>query len=386
MKKTGTWAEVNLDNLKYNIKQIKNSLNPDTLICGVVKADAYGHGAVEIANILEHENVDYLSVARIEEGIELRQQGITTPILCMGATNLDFLNEAIINDITLTVFNKESAILINEEAKKENKVAKIHIKINTGMNRIGFYPDINSVLDIDYISKLKNIDMEGIFTHFAKADEYDKSETYKQLENFKFILKETKNRNITFKIKHVSNSASILDLKELGFNMVRAGIAMYGMYPSNEVTKLPLKPLLKLKTKVVDSKIIKKGDSVSYGYNFTAKKDTQIVTLSIGYADGFPRTQTDGVVAIYNDGVYKYAKIVGNICMDQCMAMVEDLEIIPIGSEVSIIDELPLLTAEDLAKRINTINYEITCMISRRVSRIYKINEDNKVINYLYKR
>ena len=384
MKKTGTWAEINLENLEYNICQIKKHLNPETKICGVVKANAYGHGAVEIAKFLEYKDIDYLSVARIEEALELRQHNIKKPILCMGATNIDFLEDAILNNITLTVFDIDTAYLINKKAIEINAMAKIHIKINTGMNRIGFKPSDKSVDEIININTLKNIEIEGIFTHFAKADESDKTDTYKQVEIFKNVVDKLESMGIKFELKHVSNSASIIDLKEFGFNMVRAGIAMYGMYPSNEVCNLPLKPLLKLKTKVVDSKIISQGESVSYGYNFTANEDCQILTLSIGYADGFPRTQKNGIVIINDNNILKSAKVVGNICMDQCMVKVDDLNLIPTNSEVYVINEMDNITAEDVAKRIGTINYEITCMISRRVSRIYHYKNNTYVKNYLF--
>lgn len=384
MKKTGTWAEINLENLEYNLYKIKEHLNPETKICGVVKANAYGHGAVEIAKFLEYKDIDYLSVARIEEALELRQHNIKKPILCMGATNIDFLEDAILNNITLTVFDSNTAYLISKKAIEINKIAKIHIKINSGMNRIGFKFSDKSIDDIIHINSLKNIEIEGIFTHFAKADESDKSDTYKQVEIFKNMVNKLESMGINFELKHVSNSASIIDLKEFGFNMVRAGIAMYGMYPSNEVCNLPLKPLLKLKTKVVDSKIISQGESVSYGYNFTANEDCQILTLSIGYADGFPRTQKNGIVIINDSNVLKSAKVVGNICMDQCMVKVDDLNLIPTNSEVYIINEMDNITAEDVAKRIGTINYEITCMISRRVSRIYHYKNNTYVKNYLF--
>lgn len=384
MKKTGTWAEINLENLEFNLLSIKQHIDKTTKVCGVVKANAYGHGAVEIAKFLEEKGIDYLAVARIEEGLELRVNGIKKPILCMGALNNDYLCEAIINNITITVFDVNTAILINKTAKELNSIVKIHLKIDSGMNRLGFKPSKETVEDILYINSLSYIELEGIFTHFAKADEYDKSDTYKQLDSFKNIVSELESHGIQFKFKHVSNSASIIDLKELGFNMVRAGISLYGLYPSEEVCNLSLKPVLKLRSRVTHSKIISKGDSVSYGYNFTAIKDTQIVTISIGYADGFPRVQKDGFVLICDNGVFKVGNIVGNICMDQCMVTVEDRKLVSINSEVFIIDNIPGITPEDIAKRINTINYEILCMISRRVSRLYYYKNNYYSKNYLF--
>lgn len=384
IKKTGTWAEINLENLENNLNIIKNKLNKCTKICAVIKADAYGHGAVEIAKFLEYKNIDYLSVARIEEALELRKNGIKSSILCMGATNIDFIEDAIDENITLTVFDKETAFIINEKSQIKNKKTKIHIKINTGMNRIGFRNNEEAIKDIMYINTLKNIDIEGIFTHFAKADEFDKNDTYNQLNIFKDLLSKLEKMGVNIELKHVSNSASIIDLNELGFNMVRAGIAMYGLHPSEEVSKLPLKPVLSLKTKIIESKIIKKDECVSYGFNYKAKKDTQILTLSIGYADGFPRTQKNGVVLINNNGVFEKGIVVGNICMDQCMVEVENLEKISTNQEVLILGDYDYIRAEDIAKRINTINYEIICMISRRVSRIYKYRGQLYSKNYMF--
>lgn len=383
-KKTGTWAEINLDNLEYNLGKIKKHLDKETKVCGVIKANAYGHGSVEIARFLESQGIDYLAVARLEEALELRDNNVKSPILCMGATNVDFLKDAIEKEVTFTVFSKEVADEINKEAILLNKQVKIHIKINSGMNRIGFEPNEESIHKICYINELSNLKIEGIFTHFAKADELDKTATYKQIERFKYILSQLKKLGLDIGLVHVSNSASIIDLKEFEFNMVRAGIAMYGLQPSDEVNKFNLKPLLKLKTTVIDSKIIKSGEGVSYGFNYIADKDTQILTLPIGYADGFPRTQKDGEVIIDHCGKIKIGKVVGNICMDQCMIKVDALDLIPLNSEVSIIDDYEGVRAEDIANRIDTINYEILCMISRRVSRVYKYKGKQFVKNYLF--
>lgn len=383
-KKTSTWAEIDLDNMKYNLNKIKNHLHKETKICGVIKANAYGHGAVEVAKFLESNNIDYLSVARLEEGIELRKNGILSPILSMGAINTCFLKDAITNNISLTVFDVKTAEDINSLAKTLNKKATVHIKVNTGMNRIGFKADESSIKDIEYINGLDNLHIEGIFTHFAKADELDKTATYAQVEKFKYVLDGLKALSVNIELIHVSNSASIIDLKEFGFNMVRAGIALYGLQPSDEVENFNLKPVLKLKTKVTDSKIIQKGEGVSYGYNYVANEDTQILTLPIGYADGFPRSQKDGEVIINSNGIYTKGYIVGNICMDQCMIRIEGLDLISVGSTVSIIDDYEGVRPEDIAKRIDSINYEILCMISRRVSRVYKYENKQFVKNYLF--
>lgn len=383
VRKTSTWAEIDLNHLEENLNTIKKNIRKDSKICAVLKADAYGHGAVEVAKFLEDKDVEYFSVARIEEGLELRDANITKKILCMGAINKDYVEEAIEKDITLTVFNYETASFINDIASKLKKTATIHIKINSGMNRIGFYANLDSINYIREINKLAYINIEGIFTHFAKADELDKTETYNQVSRFKYVLNSLESNGINIKYVHVSNSASTIDIGDFGFNMVRVGIAMYGLNPSNDVKILNLKPVLKLKTKVVENKIINSGEGVSYGYNYIASKPTRILTLPIGYADGFFRGQRNASVLIDTPKGKVRGKVVGNICMDQCMVEVDIDRVINIDSEVSIIDEYAGVTADDIAKRIGTINYEVICMISRRVSRVYNYNKNMHSRDYL---
>ena len=230
-----TWAEISLDNIKFNLNNIKNKLKEDIKICCVVKANAYGHGAVEISKFLEREKVDYLAVSRLEEGIELRQNDIKTNILCLGYIPPSGIEEAIRNDITITVYSLEMAESINYIAKNINKNATIHVKIDTGMSRLGFQVCDESIEEIAYINNLENINIEGIFTHFAKADESEKKYTYTQSEQFKYILNKLDKVGINIPIKHVSNSAAIIEYPELGFNMVRCGIILYGHYPSDDV-------------------------------------------------------------------------------------------------------------------------------------------------------
>lgn len=369
MIKRGTWAEVNIDNIKYNMNAIKETLKDSTKVCCVIKADAYGHGAVKVAQALEIEGVDYLAVARFEEAMELRNAGIKMPVLCLGYISEYDVKEAIENEITFTVFSLDTAKLIDKEAKELEKEAIIHIKIDTGMSRLGFMPTNSSVSDIEKIIKLKNVNVEGMYTHFATADDMDKDETYLQLLKFRQVVDKLKELDIEIPIKHVSNTAGTIDLKELGFEMVRIGIGLYGCYPSNEVSKdIILKPALTLKTKVTSVKDLKEGSKIGYGYTYECEQDTKIAAISIGYADGFVRTQNSPKVMI--KGVL--CDVVGRICMDQCMVKVPySLNVSP-ETDVLVIADEDGIRVEDIASRCNTINYEILCGISKRVVRHYE--------------
>ena len=381
MVKRGTWAEINLNNIKDNLYALKSNLEDTTRICCVVKADAYGHGAVQVSKMLEKEKIDYLSVARFEEAIELRNAGIRMPILCMGYVGIEDIEKALLNNITLTVYSYEMAKLISEKANELDIIAKIHIKIDTGMNRIGFLVNDESIRDIENMYKFKNIYIEGIYTHFAMADELDKKDTYSQVSKFKYVVENLERLGIDIDIKHVSNSAATIDLKELGFNMVRLGIALYGYYPSTEVSKeIVLKPAIKLKTKITNIKNVKAGAKISYGYTYEFKEDSKVATLAIGYADGFDRTQKNPKVKV--NGVL--CDVVGRVCMDQCMIKIPDYLDVKIEDEVNIISDEDGIRVEDLAQKSGTINYEILCMISRRVSRHYYVGDRLiRIVSYM---
>ncbi len=373
-----TWAEINLDNIKYNLNNIKKLLKEDTKICGVVKANAYGHGSIQISKLLEREKVDYLAVARLEEGIELRQNSITTPILCLGYIPNEGLIEGIKNRISLTVYSYKTAKIINDISKELDLITKIHIKIDTGMSRIGLKPNIKSINEILDIYKLSNIEIEGVYTHFATADESSKEFTYKQVQQYNMVIEELEKLGIDIPIKHVSNSAATMDLRELNYNMVRCGIVLYGHYPSDDVNKdiLKLKPAMTLKTRISHIKEIEPNTGVSYGLKYISKSTEKIVTLSIGYADGFTRIQNNPKVYI-NGHTFD---IVGRICMDQCMAKInEDIDI-KVGDEVIIFSESENECVENISNDLKTINYEVLCMISRRVERIYM--ERNAILQH----
>lgn len=380
-----TWAEINLDNLKSNLGNIKKILEEDAKICGVVKANAYGHGSVEISKVLVNEGVDYLAVARLEEAIELRQNNILIPILCLGYIDENALEDAVKNNIYITIYSYEAAYKLNEICEKIGKRCTVHIKLDTGMSRIGFLPNINSVDDIQNISRLSNINIEGIYTHFAVADEKDKEFTYKQVDKFNYVIKELENRDVYIPIKHVSNSAATMDCFDLNFNMVRCGIILYGHYPSEHVNKesLSLKPVMTLKTKVAHIKELDSDVGISYGLRYKTLEKAKIATLPIGYADGFTRLLTDKVKVKVNG---EMVPVVGKICMDQCMIKINQNHDIKIGDEVIIFGEGYEEKIENLANELGTINYEMLCMIARRVERIYV--EGNVIlqkVNYLVK-
>lgn len=378
-----TWAEINLDNIKFNLKNIKKILNEDTKVCTVLKANAYGHGSVEIAKMLENENVDYFAVARLEEAIELRENNITTPILCLGYIPENSLELAIKNNIVITIYSVEMATKLDEISGKLNEKSNIHIKIDTGMTRIGFLPNDECLQQIKYISSLKNINIEGIYTHFAIADESSKLFTNNQVEKFNYIINNLQNIGINIPIKHVSNSAATMDLPNLSYDMVRCGIVLYGYYPSQEVNKdnLKLKPAMALKTTVAHIKEVEANVGVSYGLKYKTDKKERIVTIPIGYADGFTRMQGQPKVTIKGE----VFDVIGRICMDQCMVKIDKNIDIKIGDEVIIFGE-GYRTVEDIADDLETINYEIVCMVSRRVDRVYmERNAILQVESYLIK-
>ncbi|MCC0669472.1 alanine racemase [Clostridioides sp. ZZV14-6044] len=378
-----TWAEINLDNLRFNLKNIKNLLEEDIKVCGVIKADAYGHGAVEVAKLLQKEKVDYLAVARTAEGIELRQNGITLPILNLGYTPDEAFEDSIKNKITMTVYSLETAQKINEIAKSLGEKACVHIKIDSGMTRIGFQPNEESVQDIVKLNKLEYINLEGMFTHFATADEVSKEYTYKQANNYKFMSDKLDEAGVEIAIKHVSNSAAIMDCPDLRLSMVRAGIILYGHYPSDDVFKerLELKPAMKLKSKIGHIKQVEPGVGISYGLKYTTTSMETIATIPIGYADGFTRIQKNPKVLIKGE----VFDVVGRICMDQIMVRIDKDIDIKVGDEVILFGEGEV-TAERIAKDLGTINYEVLCMISRRVDRVYMENNELVQINsYLLK-
>ena len=370
LKERPVRLEIDLDNLANNIKEIRRFVGEETLIMAIVKANAYGHGAVTCGKVFLENGADRLGVSVLSEGIELREAGITAPILLLNYTPPTQYRELLEYDLTPTIYKYEDAKLLSQEALKLNKNAKIHIKIDTGMHRIGLLPQ-EAIGEIEKIVELPNIEVEGIYTHFSTADEEDKSQTKMQYNNFKWVLNKLEELGIQIPIKHVSNSATILDLPEYKLDMVRPGIILYGLYPSDFVNKdlLNLKPAMTLKTYISHIKTLEEGEGVSYGRKFITTRRSKIATLPLGYADGFSRLLS-GRARVLVKG--KRVPVVGNICMDQLMIDVTDVEDIDLDAEVILFGyghNHPRV--EELAEELGTINYEILCMVSKRVPRIY---------------
>lgn len=377
------WAEVNLDYIRHNMREIKK-LTGDKKIISIVKADAYGHGAVDLVPVLLEEGAEKLGVAVITEALELRQAGIDAEIMILGYTPLTFSEKLIKQNIEQTVYDLHYARVLSREALKLNTKAKIHIAVDTGMGRIGFLPD-EDFKDIVKVCSLPGIEVVGIFTHFSVADELDKTYTNEQFKKFKNLCDKLEERGIHIPLKHSSNSAAIMDLKETYLDGVRPGIITYGYYPSDEVKKdgLDLKPALTLKTNIVHLKKLKKDMYISYGRKFKTERETIVATLPIGYADGYTRLLNGKAKVIING---QLAPVIGSICMDQCMVDVTDIERVKLGDEVILIGEKNgvKFNADDIAQLIGTINYEIICMLKNRVPRMYLENEEIvKVRNYL---
>ena len=378
------WVEIDLDNLAHNIREVRKHTREDSLVTAVVKANGYGHGSVEISRTFLDNGADRLAVALLSEAIELRKANIEEPILILGYTPAVQYEKVLEYNIIQTIYNYEDAKALSNKAVELNKKATVHIKIDSGMGRLGLLPTEQSIEEVIRISELPNIYIEGIFTHFAKADEIDKSHVKGQYEKYSNFVNALEERGLSIPIKHVSNSASIIDLPDFNLNMVRGGIMIYGYYPSDEVDKenIKLKPAMTLKAKISHLKTVPKGTGISYGQIFSTERESTIATIPIGYADGYTRLLT-GKVEVFVNG--KRAKIVGKICMDQCMIDVTDIENIKLGDEVILFGSEPdCPTVDEIAEKIGTINYEIVCMISRRVPRVYMTNgKIVKIIDYL---
>jgi alanine racemase len=380
-----TVAEIDLDAIDFNIKSIRKRVPMGTKILGTIKADGYGHGAVEVAEVLRQNGVEMFSVALLDEAVYLRKKGITEAILILGFTPAHCAEEVVKYDIIQTISSYREAAIVSAAALKLGKIAKIHIKIDTGMGRIGFFPCDESVEEIVKIGQLEGIEIDGMFTHFAISDCTDKTFTSVQKGKFFYIIDELRKRGISIPHKHCANSAGIMDFDDLFLDMVRPGIILYGMYPSDEVIKenLPLKPAMCLKTQVSFIKDVDEKTSIGYGRTYFAKGKRKIATLPVGYADGFCRLLSNkGFVIIHG----QKAPIVGRICMDQCMVDITEIDGVNIEDEVVLMGKMgnEEISADDIAKLIGTINYEVVCMVDKRVPRVYIKNGNVvKVVNHL---
>ncbi|NLG32650.1 MAG: alanine racemase [Syntrophomonadaceae bacterium] len=364
-----TWAEIDLKAIKNNLGIIKRWAG-DSKVMAVVKADAYGHGMVPVAAACLQEGVDFLGVASLEEAIQLRNAGISIPILVLGYISEKYSEDIIRYQVRPTVFNYRLAQELSRSAVKLSREVDIHIKIDTGMGRLGF--DSEDTLEvINRIALLPGIKMEGIFTHLATADCEDKSYSTEQLQRFSECISRLEKQGVHFPLKHCSNSAGLLTLTESRLNMIRAGIILYGLYPSPHIEKynLGVVPAMKLKSRIVQLKTLKKGAAVSYGRSYICSRDTKVATVPIGYADGYSRLLSNRAWAVIKG---ERVPLIGKVCMDQCMFDVTGLDGISENDEVLLFGRLEDgVTADDLARIINTINYEIVCSVSSRVPRTY---------------
>lgn len=365
-------ARIDLDAVEYNLDMMKQNIKEETKMIGVIKTDGYGHGAVQIARYVMEEK-DYIwgyAVATLDEAVLLKKNQVKKPVLVLGCIFPDQRDIMIEQEVRMTCYTLEMAEDISKRAQKLNQKAYIHIKLDTGMSRLGFQITEESVEEICRIASLPNLVLEGMYSHFATADETDKTFTKKQLERYLWMKEKLEERKVTFPYYHCSNSAGIIDVKEANMDLVRAGISTYGLYPSNEVEKknVPLKPALQLISHVAHVKWVESGTPVSYGCTYVTKRRTRIATIPVGYGDGYPRSLSNkGYVLIRG----KKAPILGRVCMDQFMVDVTDIDAVAFQDRVTLVgtdggEDLPVEVLSDLSGRFN---YEFVCDLGKRIPR-----------------
>ena len=382
-------ADIDLDAIRYNIETVQKLNSPEKETLLVIKADAYGHGAVAVAREMD-DLADYFAVATVEEAVELRQNDIVKPILILGYTDESEYDAVIDYDITTAVYDFDRAEALSDLALKKGKKAKVHIKVDSGMSRIGFQCEEEGVDEALRLTELPGLEIEGIFTHYAKADYKDKSDAMVQYGRFKWFVNQLEAEGVEFKIRHIDNSAGSMEIHSSGFDMMRLGIVIYGLYPSEEIDKsVMLKPAMSLKARVIHVKELPAGRGIGYGWTYITEKPTKVATVSAGYADGYPRALSEkGRVLIHG----QYAPILGRVCMDQVMVDVTDID--KPDDEVVVGDEAVLfgrqgdnlISVEEVAEPANSFNYEEVCNISRRVPRVYqKDGREVYTVDYLMK-
>jgi alanine racemase len=367
------WAEINLSNLDYNIKQIKQKIGDREMI-GVIKADAYGHGSVKVAEVLRENGCKTFAIATLQEAVTLREAGAKEEIIMLGLTPDMYADTVVKYDITPVVCSSENAAAFAAEAKKAGKTVNALIAVDTGMGRIGYLADDldYAIEDVKKIAALENFHIKGMFSHMATADAFDKTFSHQQEAKYNKFYDALTAAGIEIPFRTLANSASIMELPTVHFDACRPGIILYGCYPSDEVdvNQLSIKPVMSIKANIVHLKDVPVGFSCGYGRKFIAQRPSKIATIAIGYADGYPRPYSSQAKVIVNGVI---APIAGNICMDQCMIDVTDVPDVKVGDEVIIMgsDGKNTILADDIANATGTINYEITCAFGQRLPKVY---------------
>ena len=373
-----TWAEVDIDAIRHNFKEIKKTVGEDTQIMCVIKADGYGHGAVFLGQYYEKIGADRFAVSNIEEALQLRENGITKPILILGFTPAEMAGELADNNITQAVLSLDYAKELSENAQKSGKTVSVHIKLDTGMSRIGFMyqdkqRDEKSLDLIRQVCALPDLSVDGIFTHFAVSDEADegREKTLQQFDCFSDAVEKLKACGIEFKTVHCSNSGAIIDYSQARFDCVRAGIILYGLSPSGKLAgKLDLHQAMRIKSVIAQIKTVEPGTAVSYGGTYVTDKMTKIATVPIGYADGYTRSLSGRAFMTVGG---KKAPVIGRVCMDQVMIDITGIDGVKTGDEVTVIGDGSdnTISFDDIAQLTGTINYELVCLVGKRVPRVY---------------
>ncbi len=368
------WIEIDLNALRHNVAAFRRILSSGTRMMCIIKANAYGHGAVPVARVLRREGITHFGVALLEEGLELRESGIPEPILLLGYTPEEDYGLAIEHGLTLTIYTEAQAIALNRAAQRAGKKARVHVKIDTGMGRIGFPPTEATLRIISRMSKLPHLALEGIFSHQAWADNPDETFARSQHARFQSFLDTLARRGIRFRVVHLANSAATINFPEMHYDLVRVGISLYGLYPDPvmaENPKIGLRPLMSVRARLSYVKEVPEGTPLSYGCTFTTPRPSVIGTVPMGYADGIPRLLSNrGEVLVHG----RRCPIVGRVCMDQFMVDLTDLPESPVmGDELIFLGRQgeEEITADDIAEKAETINYEIVTRMSTRLPRVY---------------
>ena len=370
-----TWVEIDLNALRHNLLAVKKRIGPQIKILGIVKADAYGHGDYEVSRVLLNNGVEMLGIAILEEGIQLRNTGIKAPLLLLGGVFEEQIDSIIHYDVTPTVYDLKLAEVLSKKATYFNKKLKVHVYVDTGMGSIGVKHD-NAVEFVKFVKNLKNLIIEGIYTHCSSSDEKDSAFTNVKIKRFRDVLAALDSMNARIPLRHMANSGAILGYPEAYFTMVRPGLSLYGLYPSADVSRdIGIRPVMSFKTRIIHIKDMESGDVVGYDRAYRITKPTRVATLHLGYDDGYNRLLSNqGEVLIRG----KKASIIGRVCMDQCFVDVTNIKDVSVGDEAVLYgsqgqETIPI---ESIAKQLNTIPYEVTCSISKRVPRIYTNKED----------